>query len=122
MCANFFLRIISRALYVFMELNDQNFESEVLSYKDGPVLVDFFATWCGPCQMLAPIIEELSKEMAGTAAKIFKLNVDGSNNTAGKYGVMSIPTLIFFKNGEPVETLNGLQNKEVLKGKLKALL
>ncbi|MBT5337856.1 thioredoxin [Candidatus Falkowbacteria bacterium] len=105
-----------------MELKDNNFEQEVLKYEEGPVLVDFHAPWCGPCQMQGPIIEELSKEMQDTKAKVFKLNVDESNQTAQKYGVMSIPTLIIFVKGEPKETMNGLQNKDVLKEKLQALM
>jgi len=102
-----------------MELNDQNFTQEVL--KSGqPVLVDFFAEWCGPCKMQAPIIEELAEEYQGKA-KILSLDVDKSQQTAGQYQVMSIPTLIFFKNGKEVERLMGLQQKEVLKEKLNSL-
>ena len=102
-----------------MEINDNNFESEVLNFN-GPVLVDFFASWCGPCKMLGPIIEELIIEMKDQPVKIFKVNVDESPQTASKYGIMSIPTIIIFKNGEVVETLQGLQNKEVLKQKLES--
>ena len=105
-----------------MEVTDKNFQAEVLDYKDGPVLVDFFAEWCGPCQMQGPIVEELAKELEGGKAKAFKLDVDKSPEAAGKYGVMSIPTLIIFKNGEPVETMMGLQNKDVLKEKLEKLM
>ena len=101
-----------------MELNDQNFEQEVLKYEDGPVLVDFYAPWCGPCKMMGPIIEELAKELEGGKAKVFKLNIDENNAIAGKFSVMSIPTIIIFEKGEPKETLVGLQNKEVLKEKL----
>ncbi|NQT50189.1 thioredoxin [Candidatus Kuenenbacteria bacterium] len=105
-----------------MELNDNNFEAEVLKYEEGPVLVDFHAPWCGPCQMQGPIIDELAGELKDKPVKIGKLNVDESNQTAQKYGVMSIPTLIIFVKGEPKETLSGLQNKDVLKEKLEALM
>ena len=89
---------------------DQNFATEVLK-SELPVLVDFFAVWCGPCQMLAPVIEDLAKEMEGKV-KIGKMNVDENPTTAEKFGIMSIPTLILFKNGEPVKTLQGFRGKE----------
>lgn len=104
-----------------MLFDDQNFENEVLKFN-GPVLVDFFATWCGPCQVLGPIIDELAEEMKGSNVKIGKVDVDKSSNMAQKYDIMSVPTLILFKNGEMKEMMNGLQNKEVLKGKLDKLL
>lgn len=96
--------------------NDSNFESEVLG-SDIPVLVDFFATWCGPCRMQGPIVEELANEMSGKA-KVGKLDVDGAPQTAQKYQVMSIPTLLVFKSGELKATLVGLQTKESLKAEL----
>ncbi|OGF46723.1 thiol reductase thioredoxin, partial [Candidatus Falkowbacteria bacterium RIFOXYD2_FULL_35_9] len=77
-----------------LNLTDANFDQEVKNYKDKPVLVDFFATWCGPCQVMGPIIDELSEELAGSGIKIAKLNVDESQAKAGEYGVMSIPTII----------------------------
>ena len=104
-----------------MNFTDQNFEQEVLK-SNVPVLVDFFADWCGPCKMMEPIIEELAKELEGKSIKIGKLNVDEAPETAQKYNVMSIPTLIIFKNSEPVETMAGLQNKEALKEKLEKLI
>ena len=94
-------------------LTDENFESEVLK-ADLPVLVDFYADWCGPCQMLRPIIEELSEEFQGKA-KIAKINVDEAPKTAEKYGIMSIPTVILFKEGKEVTRQMGLTTKEVLK-------
>ncbi|MFA6305101.1 MAG: thioredoxin [Patescibacteria group bacterium] len=103
-----------------MELTDQNFQKEVLQ-SDQPVLVDFFAEWCGPCRMQAPIIEELAKEYEGKA-KVLALDVDASRATAGEYQVMSIPTLIIFKGGKPVERLMGLQSKDLLMEKLNSLL
>ena len=93
-------------------LTDANFEAEVLK-SDTPVLVDFYANWCGPCKMIAPIIEELAKEFTGKL-KVGKVDVDTSTETAQKYGVMSIPTLIIFKGGQIVSTLVGFRPKEKL--------
>ena len=93
-------------------LTDKNFKEEVLDYK-GTVVVDFYADWCGPCKMMGPIFEEAAKE-AGDKAKFGKLNVDGARETAMKYGVMSIPTIISFKDGEVVTQIAGVQSKEAL--------
>lgn len=93
-------------------VKDDNFEAEVLK-SDKPVLVDFYAEWCGPCKMMSPIIDELAKEYEGKV-KIVKLNVDENQMTAGKYQVMSIPTLFIFKNGEIVEQMVGYQDKNAL--------
>ncbi len=101
-------------------ITDKNFDSEVLGDK-GVYLVDFWAPWCGPCQMLGPIVAEIAKEFDGKA-KVGKLNVDDSPGTAGKYGVMSIPTVIIFKNGDVAETFVGVQPKEVISEKLKSLI
>lgn len=101
-------------------LSDSTFENEVLKAQ-GLVLVDFFATWCGPCIMLAPVISELAEEYKGKA-KICKLDVDANHETAEKYGVMSIPTLIFFKNGEVIEQIVGAHSKDALKEKIEELL
>ena len=94
------------------EFDDNNFDQEVLQSTQ-PVLVDFWAPWCGPCRQIAPLIEQLAGENAGSI-KVGKLNVDESPNTAQSYDVSSIPTLIFFKDGGPVERLVGLQPKSRL--------
>lgn len=103
-----------------IEITDQNFESEVLKSAI-PVLVDFWAPWCGPCRMIAPIIEQLAAEYEGKV-KIGKLNVDDNQHSAIKYGVRSIPTLLFFKNGEAKDVIIGAVSRNVIEQKLKALL
>lgn len=92
-----------------MHINDSNFKQEVLEEK-GLVLVDFFATWCGPCKMIAPILEELSGEL--TDVKIVKVDVDQSPETASTYGIQSIPTMKLFKDGKEVQTTVGFLPKE----------
>ena len=94
------------------KVSDDNFESEVLK-ATGPVVVDFWAEWCGPCKMIAPVLEEISGTL-GSKVKIVKLNVDESPNTAAKYGIMSIPTLMIFKNGEMAARQIGAAPKQKL--------
>lgn len=94
-----------------------NFETEVLQ-ADKVVLVDFFADWCGPCKMMAPVVEQLAEELAGSAV-IGKLNVDENEEIAMKYSVMSIPTLIVFKNGQVVNKAVGVQSKDAIVKMLK---
>src|SRR5260221_13927238 len=101
-------------------LTDQNFQAEVLQ-ADLPVLVDFWATWCGPCKIVSPIVEELASEYAGKL-KVGKMNVDDNLQTSGRYGIMSIPTLMFFKNGQTVKTVIGAQGKEALKRAVEEVL
>ena len=101
-------------------VNDSNFEQEVLKAQ-GPVLVDFWATWCGPCKMLGPVVEEIANEYAGKA-KVCKLNVDEGMNTSTQYRISTVPTLIFFKNGQVVAQTVGLQSKAAIEEKLNALL
>lgn len=95
-----------------VNVSDQSFNSEVES--TGTVLVDFWAPWCGPCKMIAPILEELSSDL-GDSVKIAKVNVDENPESASRFGVMSIPTLILFKNGQPVDKVVGLNSKDALK-------
>ena len=96
-----------------LELTEKNFQSEVLE-SDKPVLVDFWATWCGPCKMMGPVVEELAGEM-GDSVKIGKVNVDDEEELAQKYGVMSIPCFIVFKNGQAVNQKVGACSKDALK-------
>ncbi|PMP68479.1 MAG: thioredoxin [Thermodesulfobacterium geofontis] len=94
------------------KVTDQTFEKEVLR-SEIPVLVDFWAAWCGPCKIIAPIIDEIADELEGKI-KVCKLNVDENPITPGKYGIRAIPTLIIFKNGEPVEVIVGAVSKSVI--------
>lgn len=100
-------------------LTEGNFGAEVLE-STTPVLVDFWAAWCGPCQMMGPVIDELAEETK-EKYKVGKLNVDENRETASKYGVMSIPTLIVFKDGKNVKQFVGVQNKEALKAELEKI-
>jgi thioredoxin 1 len=102
-------------------LTDANFEAEVLKSKV-PVLVDFWAPWCGPCKIYGPIIEDVAKAMDGEPVKIAKMNVDENQVIPGKFGIMSIPTTMLFKKGEPVDQMVGIQPKDKLIEKLKALI
>ena len=95
------------------ETDAKQFKTDVLDVKNTPVLVDFWAPWCGPCMMQGPIIDELSGEV-GEKAKIFKVNVDDNGDLASQYGIMSIPALKVFKNGEVVEELVGVHQKAQL--------
>lgn len=100
-----------------LQITDQNFDSEVVK-SELPVLIDFFADWCGPCQMAGPIIDELAGEMAGKV-KFGKVNVDQNQEIAGKFGVMSIPTVVVFRNGVETKRLVGFAGREGYLGLLK---
>lgn len=95
-----------------VNVTDQDFKAEVEG--SGTVLVDFWAPWCGPCKMIAPVLEELDKEI-GDSVKIAKVNADDNPESISRFGVMSIPTLILFKDGQPVDKVVGFQSKDALK-------
>jgi thioredoxin len=101
-------------------ITDDNFETEVIK-SENPVLIDFWAAWCGPCRIIAPIVEELASEYSGKA-KVGKLDVDDNQQTAIKYGVRSIPTLLIFKNGELKETIIGAVPKVQIVQKLNSVV
>jgi thioredoxin 1 len=103
-----------------LTLTVDNFKSEVME-SSGPVLVDFWAAWCGPCRMVGPIVEELAEEFDGLA-KVAKVDVDAEPELAGGLGIQSIPTLLFFRNGKVVDAVVGAQPKQVLADKLSALI
>lgn len=101
-------------------LTDTNFEEEVVKSQT-PVLVDFWAEWCMPCRMVGPIVDELAEEYKGKV-KVAKLNVDENGQTAARFGIMSIPTLMIFKDGKPVKHMIGAQPKDALKSGIDSIL
>jgi thioredoxin 1 len=104
---------------VTIDLNESNFESEVTK-SDKPVIVDFWAEWCGPCKMIAPLLDEIAKEKSG-AVKVGKVNVDHNQSLSFKYNIRAIPSLLFFKNGQLRDQVTGVTSKKDLLGRLEAL-
>jgi thioredoxin 1 len=102
------------------EVTDNNFQAEVIE-SEVPVLVDFWAPWCGPCRMVAPVVEEIAEER-GAALKVVKMNIDDNQNTAIQFNVMSIPTLMLFRNGEVAKTVIGAYPKRKLEAELEPAL
>lgn len=102
----------------YIELTEQNFEETI---KEGVVMVDFWAPWCGPCRMIAPVIDKLAEEYAGKA-KICKVNTDEQQALAAKFGIRSIPTIYFYKNGEKVDEMIGASSEQAFKDKINGLL
>lgn len=105
---------------IMKHITMDEFEAEVLQ-ADQPVLVDFYATWCGPCKMMSPIIDKISESMEGKA-KVFKVDVDKESKLAQQYRIMSVPTLLLFKNGDVAEQVTGAVAQPVLEEKLNSLL
>lgn len=103
----------------YVTVTDANFQQEVLN-SNQPVLVDFWAAWCGPCRMIAPIVEELAREFEGRA-RVAKMDVDYNPNTAMNFGIRSIPTLLFFQNGRVVDQVVGVAPKKALAERLERL-
>ncbi len=100
-------------------LNESNFENEVTK-SDKPVIVDFWAEWCGPCKMIAPLLDEIAKEKAGSV-KVAKVNVDQNQSLSSKYNIRAIPSLLLFKNGQLRDQITGMTSKKDLLGRLEAL-
>jgi thioredoxin 1 len=103
-----------------VQVTDDNFDAEIVN-SDLPVMVDFWAEWCGPCRMVAPVVEELAKEYEGKI-KVAKMDVDKNRQTPAKFGIRNIPTLILFKGGEVANTIIGAQPKSSIEAELKKLL
>ena len=103
-----------------LQITESNFEAEVLN-SSVPVLIDFWATWCGPCKMISPIVDQVATEVAGTA-KVGKVNVDEAAELARRYNVRNIPTLVFIKNGEEVDRVVGATSKDNILAKLRACM
>ena len=104
---------------VTVTIDEANFDAEVTQSRQ-PVLVDFWAEWCGPCKMIAPLLDEIAKEKAGTI-KVGKINIDTNQSLSARYNVRAIPTLLFFKNGQVVDQVTGMTSKKDLLGRIDAV-
>ncbi len=104
-----------------LDITDDNFQTEIIE-SGAPALLDFYATWCGPCKTIAPIVEELAGEYAGQGVKVCKVDIDVAPNLAAQFGIQGVPTLMFFKGGEKVDQMVGAQNRPTIEGKIKELL
>ncbi|MHC4935157.1 MAG: thioredoxin [Planctomycetota bacterium] len=100
-----------------LDINDTNFQSEIIE-SGAPALLDFYATWCGPCKTLAPILDQLADEYAEKGVKVGKVDIEAAPEIAAKFGITGVPTLIFFKGGEKVDQMVGAQPKSILEKKL----
>jgi thioredoxin len=103
-----------------VKLDESNFDREVTQSGETPVIIDFWAEWCGPCKMIAPVLDEIAKEKAGVV-KVAKVNVDENQSLSSKYNIRAIPTLLFFKNGQLRDQVTGMASKKDLLGRLEAL-
>ncbi len=102
-----------------LTIDESNFDDQVTK-SDTPVLVDFWAEWCGPCKMIAPVLDEIAKEKAGTI-KVAKVNIDHNQGLSARFNVRAIPTLLFFKNGQVMDQITGMTSKKDLLGRIEAL-
>ncbi|HIA26589.1 MAG TPA: thioredoxin [Planctomycetes bacterium] len=104
-----------------LHIDDNNFETEIVS-GGAPAMLDFYATWCGPCKTIAPIVEELADSYSEKGVKVGKVDIDVAKNLAVKFKIQGVPTLLFFKDGEVVETVVGAQPRNVIESKIESLL
>lgn len=104
-----------------LTIDDNNFETEIVD-NGPPAMLDFYATWCGPCKTIAPVVEELAESYSEKGVKIGKVDIDVAQELAVKFGIKGVPTLLFFKGGEVVETIVGAQPRNVIESKIEALL